>query len=59
MASQFLFPYIYRKCRAYPMSDGVLTGVTPISESLLAIYNTTDTDKIMARNEHINLSAEF
>ena len=35
--------------------DGVLTGVTPISESLLAIYNTTDTDKIMARNEHINL----
>ena len=37
------------------MPDGVLTGVTPISESLLAIYNTTDTDKIMARNEHINL----
>lgn len=35
--------------------DGVLTGVTPISEILLAIYNTTDTDKIMARNEHINL----
>ena len=33
--------------------DEVLTGVTPISENLLAIYNTTDKDKIMARNEHI------